>query len=63
MPDSLDVDLKRHHVGGGDKLMFQGYEYYYNAPPMVAPSPARNLLRFSFPAMSPSPLVSRMEKT
>ena len=28
-----------------------------------APSPARNLLRFSLAAMSPSPLVSRMEKT
>ena len=30
------------------------------APATVVPSPARNLLRFSFPAMSPSPLVSRM---
>ena len=33
------------------------------APPTVAPSPARNLLRFNFSMTSPSPLVSSMEKT
>ena len=33
------------------------------APTTVVPSPAMSLLRFSFSARSPSPLVSRMENT
>ena len=53
MPDSLDVDLKRHHVGGGDKLMFQGYEYYNNGSAYGSAQPGKELAAFSFSALLP----------